>query len=413
MDRHRRRTLRVAAAATAVALLAGCGSAAAAVVHRGDVLPVRAGALTARDVADAQRAFGVDLLHAACARHPDGNLLLSPTSAAEALGLLYPAATGTTAEQLGRLLHLPPWSAELTAALRDHTRALSGLEYDGDPDDDKAPDSLQLSNHLWTATGLHPQQRYLDDIATAFGADLRSLDFAGDPGGATDRINQTVDDDTHGMIEKLFDQPLARDTAVVLTDALHLKAKWATLFEHTGRAPFAAPSGKVTVDMMDVGAGDRRAADGWQSVELPYRDGTMSAVAVLPPAGSDPCTIDAATLTDLDAVPATGVDVRLPRLTIEQTHDLLGLLTGLGLPVAGAWSALGRDDLQITQVVQKTSLRVDEQGTEAAAATGVGMAASARAPRATVTFDRPFLLLLTDTKTRSPLFAAVVHDPAG
>ena len=92
---------------------------------------MRAGSLTAGDVAEAQTAFGLDLLHAMCAGAAGGNVLLSPTSAAEALGLLYPASAGPIAEDLGSRLHLPAWSADLVAALQGHTRALTGLAHEG------------------------------------------------------------------------------------------------------------------------------------------------------------------------------------------------------------------------------------------------------------------------------------------
>jgi serpin B len=200
---------RLAVAAGAAAALAACGTAGATpLVHRGDVVPVQSGTLTAQDVAEVQTAFGVDLLHAVCGQAAEDNVLLSPTSAAEALSLLYPASDGQTAEAFRAVLHLPEWSPDLVAAVREHTQALDGLRYDGDLDDDDAPDALQMSNRLWTTTGLEPDPRYLDDIATAFDADVRALDFAGDPGGATDRINTTVDEDTHGIIEELFEEPL-------------------------------------------------------------------------------------------------------------------------------------------------------------------------------------------------------------
>jgi serpin B len=396
----------------AVALTA-CGSAGATpLVHRGHAVPVQTGTLTARDVAEAQTAFGVDLLHAVCGQAAEHNVLLSPTSAAEALSLLYPAGVGQTAQAFRAVLHLPEWSPDLVAALRNHTQALDGLRYDGDLDDDDAPDALQMSNRLWTAVDLEPDPHYLDDIATAFDADVRALDFAGDPGGATDRINTTVDEDTHGIIEELFDQPLDPGTVAVLTNALHLKARWTVPFTGTRPAPFAARSGEVTVDMMSGASGAGRTADGWQSVELAYRDGTLAAVAVLPPEGTDPCAVDAATLAALDAAAPDQVDVRLPRMTIEQTHQLLEPLTTLGLPVEGDYPALGGDGLLISQVVQKTFLEVDEEGTEAAAATGVGVGVSGREPQQVVSFDRPFLFVLTDTGTRSPVFIAAVHDPS-
>jgi serpin B len=404
---------RLAVAAGAAAALAACGTAGATpLVHRGDVVPVQAGTLTAEDVAEAQAAFGVDLLHAVCEQAAGQNVLLSPTSAAEALSLLYPAAGGQTAEAVRAVLHLPEWSPDLVAATRAHTQALDGLRYDGDLDDDDAPDALQMSNRLWTATGLEPDPRYLDDIATAFDADVRALDFAGDPVGATDRINTTVDEDTRGIIEKLFEEPLGPGTMAVLTNALHLKARWATPFIDTQPAPFTAPSGEVAVDMMSGSSGAGRTVDGWQSVELPYRDGTLTAVAVLPPEGTDPCMVDAATLADLQDAEPEEVGVQLPQMQIEQSHQLLAVLTAMGLPVEGDYSALGADGLRISKVVQKTFLEVDEDGTEAAAATGLSVGVSGAVPRQAVSFDRPFLFLLTDTETRSPLFVTVVNDPS-
>ena len=398
--------------AGALAALTACGSAGAdPLVRRGSVVQLSAGSLGAADVATAQSAFGVDLLHALCAASPGENVLLSPTSAATALGLLYPAAAGETATAMAGLLHLPAWSPDLVAATRDHTAALDRLRTEEDPDDDDAPDSMQVSNRLWTAPGLQPDPGYLDDLATAFDADVRELDFAADPGGATDRINDTVAEDTRGVIEELFHDPLGADTRAVLTDALHLRARWAQPFTDTRPAPFAAPSGEVTVDLMAGGSGTARAADGWESVELPYRDGTLAALAVLPPEGADPCAVEAATLSALGDAPAEQVDVALPRLEIEQDLDLLEPLTSLGLPVSGEWPGLG-DGLAIDRVVQATYLRVDEDGTEAAAATGVAMGVSGRAQQRLVSFDRPFLFLLTDTATRSPLFVTVVDDPS-
>jgi serpin B len=373
---------------------------------------VQAGTLTARDVAEAQTRFGVDLLHTVCGSAPDQNVLLSPTSAAGALSLLYPASAGQTAEAFRTVLHLPEWSPDLVAAFHDHTGALDRLRYDGGIGEDDAPDSLQMSNRLWIADGLEPDPDYLDGIATGFDADVRALDFTGDPGGATDRINTTIEEDTRGIIEELLDEPLNSDTVAVLTNALHLKARWAIPFTDTRSAPFAAPSGEVTVEMMSGATGARRAADGWQAVELAYRDGTLSAVAVLPPEGTDPCTMDTATLTDLQAAESEEVGVQLPRMRLEQSHQLLDVLGTMGLPVEGDYSALGRDDLYISQVVQQTFLDVDEDGTEAAAATAVVVEEAAGVlPSAVVSFDRPFLLVLTDTETRSPLFITVVHEP--
>ena len=408
----RRRHGAAALAATAAVLVACGADGATPLVHRGNAVPVPTTSLTAGDVAGAQTAFGIDLLHAVCGRSPGQDVLVSPTSAAQALSLLHPAANGRTAEALRGLLHLPEWSPAVVAALRDHTAALDALRYDGDLDDQDAPDSLQTSNRLWTALGLEPDHRYLDDIATALEADVRALDFATDPDGATRRINTTVAEDTRGVIDELFDGPLPTTTVAVLTDAVHLQARWADPFDATAPAPFAAPAGELTVDMMSGGSGELRAADGWQGVELPYRDGTLAAVAVLPPEGTDPCAVDAATLAAVQTGGSEPVGVRLPRTEIQQTHGLLEPLADLGLPAEGDYPALG-GQLEISSAVQKTFLAVDDEGTEAAAATGLAVGVSAAGPALpVVAFDRPFLLLLTDTRTRSPLFLATVNAPS-
>lgn len=401
-----------AVAGLAVLALAACGSTGAAPVeHRGEIREVSLGALDATAVAAAETAFGLDLLHAVCAGRPGENLLLSPTSVAQALALLYPAAGGGTGVAMGALLHLPPWSPDIVAALQQRTAALAELAYDGDLDDDDAPDSLRLSNRVWTDLDIEPDPAYLDDIATALRAGVQSVDFAGDPAGATDRINESVARDTAGLIDPLLDAPVQPSTVVVLTNALHLQARWSVPFTDTSDAPFAAPDGDVTVDLMTGARGEGRSAGGWQQVELAYRDGTLTTLAVLPPPGTDPCALDGPALEALAGAEPSEVEVALPRLDVEQTHQMLDVLAGLGLPVEGDYAALGREGLAVTAVVHKALLRVDEAGTVAAAATGVVIEESAAAPVELVSFDRPFLLLLTDTATGSPLFVAVVTDP--
>ena len=205
-----------------------------------------------------------------------------------------------------------------------------------------------------------------------------------------------------------------RGTEAVLTNALHLDASWLSPFQDTHQRPFATPGGARDVDMMYGAEGRARAADGWVAVELPYRDGTLTALAVLPPDGTDPCAVATGTLDTLEHADGVPAVVVLPPLHVEQSHDLLKTLVALGLPQGGDFRGLGSGGVTIDRVVQKTYLVVDEKGTEAAAATAVTMDSSS-APISmaqTVVFDRPFLLLLTDTATGSPLFTAVIRDPS-
>jgi serpin B len=364
-----------------------------------------AGVTTARDVAAAQTAFGLALLRRLAATHPDEDLLLSPTSAAQALGMLQPALTGERAAALEGLLRLPPWSPELAAAVAGHTRLLDALRADDD-----GADALQTSNRVWTDLRYRLGAGHVAAVRDAFAASIDQADFRHDPAGATDRVNAAVAEDTRGLVPVLFDRPLDPDTVLVLTNAVHLRARWASPFTWTGPEPFATAGGPVDVPMMAGASGRGRTAAGWESVELPYRDGTLTAVAVLPPEGTDPATVDETVLGALDRAAPYPVDVRLPRLRMTVRTDLRDPLVDLGLPVR--LPELG-EDARVDRVVQEAVLDVDQDGTVAAAATGASVvAASFRMPQRMVSFDRPFLLLLTDAATRSPLVLAVVRDPS-
>src|SRR5690606_19352404 len=124
-----------AVAVVMIGALTGCAEGATVVADevRGEQRSVQIGELSAADLGTAQRAFGLDLLHASCAERPGENLLISPTSAAEALGMLYPAADDAAAQHLGTMLHLPEWSPDLIAATQAHTGDLADLAFAGDP----------------------------------------------------------------------------------------------------------------------------------------------------------------------------------------------------------------------------------------------------------------------------------------
>jgi serpin B len=153
-------------------------------------------------------------------------------------------------------------------------------------------------------------------------------------------------------------------------------------------------------------------AGGWQAATLPYQGGNLSAVAILPPEGTTTCAAPpAGTLTTLLGHEQGNATVQLPKLHLEQTHQLLSTLKALGLPADGPFPAFG-DNVVVTDVVQKVVMDVDEQGTKAAAATGVvAGVVSAIAGGHDLDFNRPFLFLIRDTATGSPLFLTWVGDP--
>jgi serpin B len=408
-----RRAWRLAVAVVLVgaggAGLAGCGDAeaghpAGAHVLAGHEEPLAAGGVPAQQVGTDMTAFGLALYSRLCASQPTANLLFSPASAAEALGMLYAGSAGPTATSLGRLLRLPAWTPALVAGLHNQTAALARVS------------QLAVSNHIFEQTGLAPTARVLDDLRTAFGTDLRQVDFADEP-ASTNTINAVVAHDTRGLIPTLFDSRLDPSTQTVLTNAIYLHARWQQPFPLASPAPFhTAAGGTVSARLMnsvDPVAG-YHSLDGWQSAILPYTGGDLVAVAILPPASATGCEIPAAgQLAALTAARAgRNAEVLLPKLHLSQSlADLQGTLAAMGLPLSGNYSGLGAGDSQISQVVQKATMDVTQLGTTAAAATGIAIAASLPNKPVILNFDRPFLLMLEDTATRTPLFLARIANP--
>jgi serpin B len=401
------------AAATALTSLTACAGSTASATPPvpslalgvgaelvGKVQRVTLGSISAADIGAAQTEFGLDLLARRCAAAPTSNDVLSPASAALALAMLDTGAVGSTRTALSKLLHLPPWSTQLTAALLAQHQALTTLK------------QLKVSNRLYTQLGIHPQQQVLDDLATAEGAGLQTLDFAGHPQQATDAINQHVDADTNGLIPKLFDQPLGADTATVLTNALYLDAAWAAPFQKASDADFHTAAGRtVSVPLMSSQEdfGRLRTSGGWSSVTLPYTGGKLEAVVLMPtnPTAAPCAAVTPQQLAALTSGSPSDITVEMPKLKLTQTSQLTDDLAAMGLPLSGDYSGFGTS-ASISQVVQKTVLQVDERGTKAAAATGIGMATAARIP---FTVDHPYLLLIRDTATGTPLFLARISDP--
>jgi serpin B len=371
-------------------------------VLAGKVEPLRPGAHTAEQVAADETAFGFSLFDKLCAAAPDRNLTISPASAAEALGMLDAGSVGATRQSVGRLLHLPAWSPALVAALHAQSAALAKVA------------QIKVANHVFEQVGVSPTQATLNDLQTAYAADLRQVNFADEP-AATNTINGVISDDTDHLIPSLFGQPLDASTQTVLANAILLDAKWIEPFPSASPGAFHAASGQtVTTPLMDNSEGSfsGRTSDGWQSVVLPY-EGNLQAVAILPPAqGSAKCaTPSPATLAALTTSAPAGVGVILPKLNLSQTLPLTQTLATMGLPLTGNYSGLGTQDNVISQVVQKVVMKVDQKGTKAAAATGIAVATLARVGGQVISFDRPFMLLLEDTTTHTPLFLARVADP--
>jgi serpin B len=354
-----------------------------------------------------------------------GNAVYSPYSVDTALTMAGAGAKGPTATQIDRVLG----AASAPAATAD-AGALQGAVRSAAPSGSSGVPKLELANALWIQRGVSLQRPFVDTLATTFGAPPQSTDFATAPEPARQAINAWVSQHTAGLIANLLPPgSVSPATVFVLANAIYLKANWATPFEPhmTHRAPFTTATGQVVeVPFMAADNVDYAYSSGpdYQAVDLPYRSSSLSLLAILP-VGESIARFEAGlTAAKLAALVASlkprAVNLLMPKIQLRTQISLNGPLEALGMTDAFSpsadFSAITHDvPLRISVVEHAADLKVDEQGTVAAAATGiVGPTAIARppGPPVTVDLDRPYLLLLRDDTGGAILFVARVADPS-
>jgi len=418
-----RSTVRITAGVAVAALLAaGCGSAPAPQAASPGGGSLVMGAAAREPAADprpfgaADTAFGLSVLGAWCRADPQANIVLSPASLATGLGLAYLGARGGTARAVARVLRLPAAGSALEAGLHARSAALSALNGPGA--------TVAASDQLWADPSLRTTSDYLNGIASSYDAGLRRVPLLSDPARAAAQINAVIAAATRGHIPRLLISQDLNGSGWVLTDALYLDADWAAPFEASQTRPgtFTTAAGaRVSAQFLHGGGFSVTSSGGWTGVSLPYRGGKLAMTALLPPVNAAACPpLSARTLGQITAGRSRGggglAAVALPKVSLSSRASMRELLAGLGMGVAfepGAdFSGLSPQACCIGMVVHEATLRVAEKGTVASAATAVGITPTAiQAPMRAIVFDRPYLLLVTDTRTGEPLFLARVADP--
>jgi serpin B len=385
-------------------------------------------------VAAAADGFGVDLYRRLGADEAD--LVFSPASIAAALQLALLGARGSTAGQLAAALHLGH-SGDPVEAAEEGLRLLSSLiqAASAGPDTGAGPDTtLRAPNTLWLQAGLALEPGFTRPVRDAAAAQVLETDFRGAPQQARAAINELIADQTAGKITNLLGRDaIDAGTRLVLANAVYLKARWVFPFTATATrdAPFhpGAGAGPIQVPTMHRTANlPYRRGDGYQAVLLPYQDLPLSMAIVLPdgpPSGPAQSAL-AATLDSagglgplLSGAEPQSVALALPKFRQRTRAALIPVLRQLGVQDAFTDAAdftgiTTAERLQIGAVVHQAYIDVDEQGTEAAAATAVGMRALAlrRGPEPIpVTVDRPFLFAIIDQTAGLPLFLGQVTRP--
>ena len=346
--------------------------------------------------------------------------VFSPVSVAAALQMALCGARGQTATELAGALHETPDAA--AEGLRATTAAVGDVAVGGSA-------TLRAPNIAWVQSGLPLRPAFTSQLADSAAASVNQVGFAENAEAARAEINRVIAEQTEDKITGLLPaRAIDSATRLVLTSAIYLKAAWADPFPEaaTGDAPFY-PDGpgrpSLSVPMMrGTAARAYRHADGYQAVVLPYRGGRVAMAVVLPdgPSATLRRAIAAGGLPGLLAGTSRHeVTLSMPRFRLEADFDLIPVLRRLGVEQAFTERAdfsgiTEAERLLINAVAHKAYVDVDEQGTEAAAATAISFRplAAFRVPAAvTMTVDRPFVFAIIHTPTGLPLFVGQVSHP--
>jgi serpin B len=366
-------------------------------------------------------ALGTELYRRMLPTAAGGNLLLSPLSIGMALAMVRTGAAGATREQIDTVLRAGPGDA-LDQSLNALDRALADRSGPKGSEVRAATVELAVASSLWCQRDLALEPAFLAALATDYGAGAFVVDFGADAEGARTTINRWVSDRTADRIPDLLPPgAVTAMTRLVLTDALYLKAPWATPFTAAGDAPFTRLDGTVreVATMSGSQLGRYGTGTGWQAASVAYLGHELSMLVIVPDDLAEfEERLDGPALAAV-ARATTGPlgSLRLPRFSFRSRTRLGDQLAEAGMPLAfdptaADFSGITADEqLCIDDVHHQTFVAVDEQGTEAAAATAVVMRRMA-AVDTTLVVDRPFLFAIRDDATGATLFLGRVTDPA-
>jgi serpin B len=381
-------------------------------------------------IGDSINAFARDLYGQLQQQYP-GNLAFSPLSISTALAMVYAGAGGETAAQMASTLHLAGLDPNAVAA------AFGSLLADLNSAGKAGNFDLSVADALWGQAGFPFNPDYLSLLQSSYGAGLRQADFSTTSAAEAARqvINTWVADQTNQKIQGLF-PPHSLDpdgltaTELVLANAIYFNDQWLEPFDpaETCDAPFTLASGEqITASTMNqLGGFGYMDSDGYQVLQMPYADGRL-AMDILLPTQTGAAGLDASNLPPdlgqwLSGLSNQQVIVSLPKFQITtESMPLVPSLENLGMtdafnPFAADFSGISSESLNISTVFHEAFVEVNETGTEAAAATGIGMVhptcfVANLVPPVVFNADHPFEFIIRDTQSGSVLFMGQVTEP--
>jgi len=375
-----------------------------------------------KELVEGNTAFAFDLYQTL--RGEEGNLIFSPYSISLALAMTYAGARGETEQQMADTLRFTLPQDRLHPAFNMVDLELCSRGEDVDEQLGEAF-RLNIANSIWGQRGYDFLPEFLDVLALNYGAGLRLVDYMEAPEEARQIVNQWVSDQTEEKIKDLIPQGAIDSlTRLVLANAIYFNAGWFYPFEEeqTRNGSFhLLGGGQISVPMMSQSKMLGYAkGEGYQAVALPYVGSEMAMVILLPRVDYFEVFEDSLSsefLSEiLQSLEMREVALTMPKFEYESSFMLSDALIEMGMPSAfgdADFSGMtGTRELFISEVVHKAFISVDEEGTEAAAATAVIMSLTAApAPAVEVTIDRPFIYMIRDLQTGTVLFVGRVLNP--
>lgn len=359
--------------------------------------------------------FGLALFRRLSNAAPQENIFISPASIAAALSMTMNGAAGQTLEEMRETLGGQPL-AGVNAANKAFLEAL--------PEMDSSVQAV-MANSIWYREGFAVEDEFINTTEEYYKSEVQALDFS-DP-AAPARINNWVADKTQGKIEEIIDRidPMDR---MFLINAIYFNGDWQFPFDEDRTAPapfYLAGNGSVQVDMMRLNTLPLPyyATSQAHLIDLPYGDGeAFSMTILLPKEGASVAQLldslnDQSWRAWAGKLSARQIDFAMPKFEMRYQTSLNEPLKEMGMPRAfdpqeADFSNISTaEQLFISAVRHKAFVNVDEQGTEAAAVTGVGVTTTAAIEPLRITVDRPFLFVIRERETGRMLFMGKVMNP--
>lgn len=340
------------------------------------------------------------------------NLVFSPLSIGHALLMARGAADDSTGRAIDARFDLP----EDRAA----HQAWNALDQQlGQSTADQDDIEITIADRIWPRIGLEPEQDWIDLLAAEHGSSVETLDLTGDPTGSRKHINEWVSQQTQGLIPDLLPEGfITPQTLLVLTDAVYFEARWQTPFGKYGTVneDFTLLDGStIPVEYMrELELLDRRGVgDGFVAAEIPYEGREFSMLLIVPDHdrfNEVRDSLDQELVDTIDTFEEGPFELLVPKWETTTDLDLLPWLEEAGV-APGSYPGIDPNAF-LAGAVHGADIAVDEEGTVAAAATGLGFDESAGAmPGLTIAADRPFLYLIRHRPSGAVLFAGQVTDP--